>query len=83
MIDQQLDHRVVALDRLVQRAVRPGRHPVRIYAPLEAWVENGVEPNSTVAKNRAGNFERPVCAWPKLPYYQSGDPARASSFVCR
>jgi hypothetical protein len=36
-----------------------------------------------VAKNRAGGFERPVCAWPKLPYYRSGDPSKANSFVCR
>ena len=52
-------------------------------AALEEWVEKGVEPNSMVAKNRAGGFERPVCAWPKLPYYRSGDPSKAGSFVCR
>jgi len=61
----------------------PGADSFDPLAALEAWVEEGVEPNSMVAKNRAGGFERPVCAWPKLPYYRSGDPSKADSFVCR
>jgi feruloyl esterase len=61
----------------------PGADTFDPLAALEAWVEDGVEPNSMVAKNRAGGFERPVCAWPKLPYYRSGDPSKANSFVCR
>ena len=26
---------------------------------------------------------RPLCEWPAVPRYQSGDPASATSFVCR
>ena len=32
-----------------------------------------------IATNRSARFERPVCAWPKLPYYRSADPAMAAS----
>ena len=50
---------------------------------LEQWVEQGKAPETMVATNRTAGIERPVCAWPKLPYYRSGDPAKAGSFVCR
>jgi feruloyl esterase len=50
---------------------------------MEQWVENGTAPQTMVAKNPRGSFERPVCAWPQLPYYRSGDPNSATSFVCR
>jgi feruloyl esterase len=50
---------------------------------LEQWVEHGAAPETMVATNRTTGIERPVCAWPKLPYYRSGDPSKAGSFVCR
>jgi feruloyl esterase len=52
---------------------------------MEQWVENGKAPEIMIAKHDYQNvrFERPVCAWPKLPYYRSGDPDSASSFECR
>jgi feruloyl esterase len=61
----------------------PGADTFDPLTAMEQWVEKGTAPESMIAKNRPANFERPVCAWPKLPYYRSGDPASASSFVCR
>jgi feruloyl esterase len=61
----------------------PGADTFDPLTAMEQWVENGTVPETMVAKNRGAGFERPVCAWPKLPYYRSGDPASAGSFVCR
>ncbi len=61
----------------------PGADTFDPLTAMEHWVEKGTVPETMVAKNRTAGFERPVCAWPKLPYYRSGDPASASSFVCR
>jgi Tannase and feruloyl esterase len=60
------DIRMFALPGVYHCLGGPGADTFEPLAALEAWVENGVEPNSMVAKNRAGGFERPVCAWPKL-----------------
>ena len=61
----------------------PGADTFDPLAAMEQWVENGTVPETLIAKNRVAGFERPVCAWPKLPYYRSGDPASAASFACR
>jgi feruloyl esterase len=61
----------------------PGADSFDPLTALEQWVENGKAPETMVATNRSAGLERPVCTWPKLPYYRSGDPARATSFVCR
>ena len=61
----------------------PGADTFDPLTAMEQWVENGTAPETMVAKNRKAGFERPVCAWPKLPYYRSGDPASAASFACR
>ncbi len=61
----------------------PGADTFDPLTAMEQWVENGTVPETMVAKNGAAGFERPVCAWPKLPYYRSGDAASAASFVCR
>lgn len=61
----------------------PGADTFDPLTAMEQWVENGTVPQTMVAKNGSAGFERPVCAWPKLPYYRSGDPASAGSFVCR
>jgi feruloyl esterase len=61
----------------------PGADTFDPLTAMEQWVENGTVPETMVAKNGSAGFERPVCAWPKLPYYRSGDPASAGSFVCR
>ena len=61
----------------------PGADSFDPLTALEQWVENGKVPETMIATNRVAGFERPVCAWPKLPYYRGGDPASAASFVCR
>lgn len=61
----------------------PGADTFDPLTAMEQWVEKGTVPETMVAKNRMASFERPVCAWPKLPYYRSGAPASAGSFVCR
>ena len=61
----------------------PGADTFDPLTALEQWVEKGVAPQTMIATNPRNGVERPVCAWPKLPYYRRGDPARASSFVCR
>jgi feruloyl esterase len=61
----------------------PGADSFDPLTALEQWVEHGAAPETMVATNRTSGIERPVCAWPKLPYYHSGDPSKAGSFVCR
>ena len=61
----------------------PGADTFDPLTAMEQWAERGTPPETMVAKNTRAGFERPVCAWPKLPYYRSGDPASASSFACR
>lgn len=48
------------------------------------WVENGVAPDSVVAKGKAlPGRTRPLCAYPKHAQYKGqGDPQDASSFEC-
>lgn len=60
----------------------PGADTFDPLAAMEQWVEKGTAPESMVAKNSSAGFERPVCAWPRLPYYREGDPAKATSFSC-
>ena len=61
----------------------PGADSFDPLTALERWVEHRAAPDTMIATKRSAGFERPVCAWPKLPYYRSGDPANAASFVCR
>jgi feruloyl esterase len=61
----------------------PGANFFDPLTALEQWVEHGKAPDTMVATNRTAGIERPVCAWPTLPYYRSGDPSKAGSFVCR
>lgn len=52
------------------------------------WVEKKNAPDSVIATryaDAAGTIvamERPICAYPKVPTYQSGDATKASSFTC-
>jgi feruloyl esterase len=61
----------------------PGADTFDPLTAMEQWVEKGTAPGTMIARNKPKGFERPVCAWPKLPYYRKGDPASADSFVCR
>jgi feruloyl esterase len=53
---------------------------------LVAWTEGGKAPSMLVAhkpaQDGAAAQERPICAYPALPEYRSGDPARRTSFSC-
>jgi hypothetical protein len=65
---------------------------------LVQWVEHGVAPDrihatARGAGNRGGvntelpadwpaNRSRPLCVYPKVARYKSGDPELATSFVC-
>ena len=59
-----------------------------ILLKLVDWVENKNAPDSIVATKYADPAgttvaaERPLCTYPKLPTYQSGDATKASSFQC-
>jgi feruloyl esterase len=59
-----------------------------ILLKLVDWVENKNAPDSIVATKYADPagtsvaMERPICTYPKVPTYQSGDPTKASSFQC-
>jgi feruloyl esterase len=61
----------------------PGADDFDLLTPLEQWVEQGVKPAALPARNRQNGNERPLCPWPTLPYYRSGDPKQATSFECR
>ncbi len=57
------------------------------------WAEKGKAPSVLIAHVRADNKElpanwsatrsRPLCPWPKVARYTSGDVEKAESFVCR
>jgi feruloyl esterase len=61
----------------------PGADMVDLLPAMEAWVEEGKAPGQLIAKNTRAGFERPLCEWPKLPKYVSGDPKAAASFACQ
>jgi tannase/feruloyl esterase len=56
---------------------------------LEQWVEKGQAPDTITATKYTNDnitspviMKRPVCPWPKVQKYVSGDPNVESSFVC-
>jgi feruloyl esterase len=53
---------------------------------LVAWTEGGSAPTQIIAHKPADDHtpaqERPICAFPGLPEYQRGDPAKRQSFKC-
>ena len=61
-------------------------------AALVAWVEQGIAPDQLVASVNPANPEvpanwsptrsRPLCVYPQVAEYVSGDPETASSFAC-
>jgi feruloyl esterase len=61
----------------------PGADVFDWLTPLQSWVENGTRPAGMTAHSSTQKMERPVCAFPKLPYYSAGDPALARSFACK
>lgn len=53
---------------------------------LVAWTEQGTAPDWIIATRQARDgitaMNRPVCAYPALPAYRGGDPAKHTSFTC-
>lgn len=53
---------------------------------LVAWTEGAKPPAILIARTPADvgqpAKERPICAYPALPHYRSGDASKRSSFVC-
>jgi feruloyl esterase len=56
---------------------------------LDRWVEAGVAPDEIIATHYVGNvptggvqFQRPLCPFPEVAWWQGGDTTQASSFVC-
>ena len=62
---------------------------VDMLSALSDWVERGKPPAGLQLAEQQGTppfallRARPLCEWPAVPRYQSGDPASATSFVCR
>ncbi|MEO8313260.1 MAG: tannase/feruloyl esterase family alpha/beta hydrolase [Pseudomonadota bacterium] len=62
----------------------PGADVFDLLTPLQRWVESGMRPAGITAHSSTRkNIERPVCPYPKLPYYTAGDPQFAASFACK
>ncbi len=59
---------------------------VDLLTALEAWVEKGAAPNELLATKADDKgqtlWQRPVCAWPQVAVYRSGDPSLAVSYTC-
>jgi feruloyl esterase len=53
-------------------------------AAIQDWVENGRAPDRVLATGRAfPGITRPLCPYPAVARYDSGDTASAASFSCR
>jgi feruloyl esterase len=62
----------------------PGADAFDLIDALDGWVEQGKAPQMIAARNSQNGHERPLCAWPALPYYKGdGDPKELGSFECR
>lgn len=77
----------------------PATDQFDLLGPLVRWVEHGEPPQAVKAVARgAGNpggvntelpagwspqRSRPLCAWPSVARYRSGDPENADSFTCQ
>jgi feruloyl esterase len=56
---------------------------------LERWVEQGIAPNRFIATHYVNNnpssdvqFQRLLCAFPKVARFKGGDPNNSASFEC-
>ena len=69
----------------------PGANVFDMLLPLDAWVEEGVAPESVLAAHYVNNtpadeveFTRPLCPYPKeAEYTGSGSTNDAANFVCK
>ena len=76
----------------------PSTDQFNLLQPLVDWVEGGIAPQPTASARGAGNAggvnpdvpaqwssnrSRPLCAWPLIARYTSGDPEKSESFTCQ
>lgn len=57
----------------------------QLYAVLTDWVEKGIAPSSVEMSSPSSTPTArtlPICAYPKMPTYTSGDPNLAASYGC-
>lgn len=61
-----------------------------IFTALEQWVESNTAPGTLIATKLGGGktapkpvMTRPLCVYPQLPVYATGDPNSATSFTCK
>ena len=55
----------------------------QFFDQLVAWVEQGKTPDRIELQSVSGKSSRPVCPYPQKVRYKGGNPASASSFVCK
>lgn len=65
----------------------PGADTVDLVSAITDWVEKGQAPETLLAskinpQNGGILFTRPLCEYPKFPYYIGGNPNAAASFRC-
>jgi pimeloyl-ACP methyl ester carboxylesterase len=66
----------------------PGADTVDLVSAITDWVEKGQAPETLLASKinpQTGGvlFTRPLCEYPKFPYYIGGNPNDAASFSCK
>ena len=62
-----------------------GPQPQNLFPAVVNWVENGVAPDTILATKSltgGGTQSRPLCPYPAMAKYISGDPNNAANFVC-
>jgi hypothetical protein len=69
--------------RLFPSAARPCRVSLGdALTSLVNWVEQGVAPETIIAKKDTPPMTRPLCVFPKVAKYQGGDTNDAKNFIC-
>ena len=61
----------------------PGFRAFDALAALEAWVETGKAPSTILGTNPESGLSRPLCAYPTVVRFTSGDATDPGSFTCR
>lgn len=63
-----------------------GPNPANMFNALVDWVEKGIAPEQLQAVSKSANGtigHQPLCEYPLVSAYQSGDPKLASSYKCQ
>jgi feruloyl esterase len=85
--DVQGFHRLFMAPGMFHCSGGPGPNVFNMQTVVEKWVEQGVAPDSIIARRvptAAVQRSRPLCPYPKVAAYKgNGDSNDASNFVCR